>query len=97
MNMVQRKFYFPIEMYQRLERLARVQKQTITETVRELLREGLERKGQDGTRNGAALLLELAQQAEREGWHGPTDLSERHDEYFVKVWEEEAGKRQEQV
>lgn len=71
MNMVQRKFYFPIEMYNRLQQLARVQKQSITETVRELISEGLERKRQQGKGNGAAVLLELARMAEREGWHGP--------------------------
>ena len=89
MSMIQRKFYLPEDMYTRLQFLAKATKQTITETLRELVQEGLERKQKQRAGQSAKALLELAKKAEREGWTGPNDLSINHDAYFVEAWEEQ--------
>lgn len=87
MNMVQRKFYFPVEMYNRLQLLARTKKQTITETLRTVVARGLELEQQHS--GNAHVLLEIARHAEQEGWgSGVSDLAENHDKYFVEAYEE---------
>ena len=40
-------------------------------------------------KNGAQILLALAEKAEREGWSGPADLSTNHNSYFVQTWNEQ--------
>ncbi len=49
-------------------------------------------------KNGAQVLLELAEKAEKEGWKsGVTDLAENHDKYFLEAWkkQEEEKKQRE--
>ena len=91
MNLVQRKFYLPVEMYNRLQLIAKASKQTITQTLREVLAEGFKQSERQkrGKGKGMRMLLDLAKMAEREGWSGPRDLSAKHDKYFVKAYQEE--------
>lgn len=85
MTMIQRKFYLPEEMYSNLMLLAKASRKTITQTLRELIEEGIHRRQKERTRRGAEILLALA---EKEGWSGAPDLSINHDKYFVKTYEE---------
>ena len=83
--MVQRKFYFPEEMYNKLQLRAKVMGTTITDVLRELVEKGLKVKEKGATGRGAQGLLELAEMAERKRWRGPADLAGKHDDYFVKA------------
>lgn len=87
--MVQRKFYFPEEMYRELQLLAKSSRKTITQVLRDLVQIGLKKKKQRGT---AYVLLELARMAEKHKLRGPKDLSKNHDKYFVEAWEESKGR-----
>lgn len=40
-------------------------------------------------KSGAEILLEIAEMAEKENLTGPSDLSEKHNEYFIEAWEKE--------
>lgn len=82
MNMIQRKFYLPEDMYTQLTVRAKIAGKTITEVLRELLRLGLEKTKNFPRGRGAKTLLELAKFAETKGWKGPKDLSAGHDKYF---------------
>lgn len=96
MTYVQRKFYFPEEMYMELTMLARATRQPITQTLRDVVAEGLARRRRERGGEGARALLALARRAEREGWGrgAPRDLSTNHDKYFVQAYEElKEGKR----
>ncbi len=90
MPYVQRKFYFPEDLYGQLALEARVEKQTITQTLRAIVADGLARRRQTAKSKGASALLELVNLAEKEGWgkHAPADLSINHDKYFVEAYEE---------
>ncbi len=94
MNLIQRKFYLPADMYHRLQLLAKLKKQTITETLRGVVQRGLELEQQHWQGN-AHVLLSIAGAAKQEGWgSGLGDLSANHDMYFEEAWEEaEAAKR----
>lgn len=90
MAMVQRKFYFPEEMYRDLQLLAKSSRKTITQVLRELVQMGLKKNKQRGN---AYVLLDLARMAEKYKLSGPRDLSKNHDKYFVEAWEESKGRR----
>ena len=45
--------------------------------------------GVNAYKNGAQILLALAEKAERDGWSGPADLSTNHNSYFVQIWNEQ--------
>jgi hypothetical protein len=80
MTMIQRKFYLPEEMYHRLQVLARATNQTITQALRDVITEGLQRK-QKHLQGNANVLLDLASRAEQEGWRGPPDAASNHTHY----------------
>lgn len=87
--MIQRKFYLPQEMYNRLQLLAMTSKKTITDVLRELIAEGLERQQKRIAGASTRGFLKIAEMAEKEGWTGPGDLSVNHDKYSVETWEEQ--------
>lgn len=84
MNMVQRKFYLPEDLYTQLTVRAKITGKTITEALRELLRLGLQKTKNSKNGRGTKALLELAKFAEANAWKGPKDLSSKHDAYFSK-------------
>ncbi|MDP9314312.1 MAG: hypothetical protein M3R24_26100 [Chloroflexota bacterium] len=94
MNLIQRKFYLPADMYHRLQHLAKLKKQTIAQTLRTVVQQGLELEQQQ-VRGNADVLINLAGLAQQQGWRsGFSDVSTQHDTYFVEAWEEaEAAKR----
>ena len=67
---------------------ARATRKTITQTLRELVKEGLQRKRKT-KKNGMQALLELAKMAEKEHWSGPKDLSTNHDKYLAEILEKD--------
>lgn len=83
--MVQRKFYLPEEMYNKLQLRAKVMGTTTTDVLRELVEKGLKGKEKEATGKGVKGLLELAWMAEKNRWKGPHDLAGKHDEYFTKA------------
>lgn len=84
MTMIQRKFYLPEDLYTQLTTHAKVSGKTITQALRELVDEGLQRKKNARHARGAQALLELARLAKKHAWRGPKDLSTKHDTYFAK-------------
>ncbi len=86
MAYVQRKFYFPEEMYMELTLAARAARQPITQTLRDVVAQWLARRQKTRGSQGARMLLELAKLAERGGWKGPRDLAKNHDKYLGRVF-----------
>jgi len=88
--MIQRKFYFPEEMYRGLQRVARASKKPVTQVLRDFVANGLKKeKSRKKTSLGSAL-LDIAREAKEKGWgkNLPKDFSTNHDKYFVEAWEE---------
>lgn len=82
MQMVQRKFYLPEEMYRQLQFQAKIAKKSITDVLRELVNEGLKNKNKKPAGRGIKGLLGLVALAEKDGLKGPVDLAEKHNRYF---------------
>ena len=83
--MIQRKFYLPEDLYQKMQLTAKIEGKTITDVLRELVKTGLKTKGENKSGRGAKKLLELARLAHSEKWTGPSDLSSNHDKYFAGI------------
>lgn len=83
--MIQRKFYFPEDMYQKMQLQAKIDGKTITDVLRELITIGFKAKGKKQTGRGAKKLYQLSRLAQKEKWTGPSDLSSSHDKYFTQV------------
>ncbi|OGG02950.1 hypothetical protein A2W14_02115 [Candidatus Gottesmanbacteria bacterium RBG_16_37_8] len=81
--MIQRKFYLPEELYQKMQLQAKIDGKTITDVLRDLVKIGLKVKERKQTGRGAKKLYELSQLAQKEKWSGPSDLSISHDKYFT--------------
>lgn len=92
MAMIQRKFYFPEELYERLQLQAKIERKRITDVLRELIAKGLEEKKKH-VREKKHPLQGLLEIAEKYRFKGPPDLAENHDKYFAEAWEELKGKR----
>ena len=94
--MIQRKFYFPEEMYSDLQRVARTSKKPITQVLRDFVAKGLKKEKSRKKIGLASVLLDLAREAKDKGWgkNLPKDFSINHDKYFVEVWEENYRKKQ---
>lgn len=93
MAMIQRKFYFPEELYERLQLQAKIERKRITDVLRESLSESLEKKEKKHAEKNKHPLQGLLEIAEKYRFHGPKDLAENHDKYFAEAWEELKGKR----
>jgi DNA-binding HxlR family transcriptional regulator len=92
MTMIQRKFYLPEDMYKQLQLLAKTSKQTITDTLRSLVAEGLAQRKQY-QKGSASALVELAHMAEQEGWRSDVhDLSMNHDKYAAEAAEADVNR-----
>ena len=76
--------YLPDRIHQELARKASEEKRTISDLTRQLLEEGLKIKKTKKTVNSASFLLKLAEKAERRGWSGPKDLSNKTDKYLYE-------------
>lgn len=87
MNMVQRKFYLPEDLYSRLSLSAKISGKSITEVLREFMSEGLEKFEKRKKSDSGKMLLELAKMGKKLKWKGASDLSINHDKYFVRAWE----------
>lgn len=90
MPYVQRKFYFPEELYVALQIQARQEGIRIVDKLRRYTERGIQEDRRRKGKSGAAKLLALARRAEREGWGkgAPRDLSIHHNKYFVQAYEE---------
>jgi hypothetical protein len=78
-HMVRKQIYLTRELDQYIHVLAQKQDKPEAEVIRDLLETGIKRRGAMST--GEAL-LGLATLGEALGMAGPTDLSERHDDYL---------------
>lgn len=94
--MVQRKFYFPEEMYRELQSVASTDKKPITQVLRDFVTKGLKKEKIRRKKGLASVLLDLAREAKEKGWgkNLPKDFSVNHDKYFVEAWEENYRKKQ---
>ena len=77
--MVRKQIYITRELDQYISVLAQKQAKPEAEVIRDLLQKGIKR--QEPVSTGEAL-RGLAALGERLGMAGPTDLSERHDDYL---------------
>jgi hypothetical protein len=91
--MIRTQIYLPEEMHIKLNRLAAVRNEPMAHVVRSFVEEGLQRE-QPTLQGNASILLEIAQNAQAQGWRGPGDVSERHNEYFQEEWNEQEQARQ---
>jgi hypothetical protein len=77
--MVRKQIYLTRKLDQYIHVLAQKQNKPEAEVIRGLLERGIKRQG---LMNTGEALLGLATLGERLGLAGPTDLSERHDDYL---------------
>jgi len=77
--MIRKQIYLTRELEQHIHVLSQQQKKPEAEVIRDLLETGLKKQRPIST--GEAL-LGLAKLGETLGMSGPTDLSERHDDYL---------------
>lgn len=84
---IQRKFYFPEEMYTKLSLVAKTRKTTITNVLREFVERGLQSSKNVKHAKGKTL-LDIGKQAEKEHWGKgiPSDIAKNHDKYFVEAY-----------
>ena len=94
--MIQRKFYFPEEMYRGLQRVARASNKPITQVLRGFVENGLRKEKSRKKTSLASTLLDIAREAREKRWgkNAPKDLSVNHDKYFIEAWEENYRKKQ---
>jgi 3-methyladenine DNA glycosylase Mpg len=78
-QMIRKQIYIIRELDQYINVLAQKQDKPEAAVIRDLLQQGMRRRGPLST--GEAL-RGLAALGERLGMSGPTDLSERHDDYL---------------
>jgi hypothetical protein len=78
-QMIRKQIYLTRELDQYIHLLSQKQNRPEAEVIRDLLETGIKRQGPMST--GEAL-LGLATLGEALGMAGPTDLSERHDDYL---------------
>lgn len=78
-HMVRKQIYLTRKLDQYIHVLAQKQNKPEAEVIRGLLERGIKRQG---LMNTGEALLGLATLGERLGLAGPTDLSERHDDYL---------------
>ena len=78
-HMIRKQIYLTKELDQHIHVLSQQQNKPEAEVIRELLKNGL--KNERPMSTGEAL-LGLATLGEKLGMSGPTDLSERHDDYL---------------
>jgi hypothetical protein len=78
-HMIRKQIYITPELDQYINVLAQKQEKPEAEVIRDLLQKGIKRQEPGST--GEAL-RGLAALGERLGLSGPTDLSERHDDYL---------------
>ena len=89
MTMIQRRFYLPEDMYRELQLMAKSSRSSITDVLRDVLQEGLERKQKERSQIGTSGLLDIARMAQHEGWNGPADLASHHDLYLSKILDDD--------
>jgi len=77
--------YFEQETRKKLDHLARLKGTSMAEVVRDFVDEGLRNEKIISDASG---LMELAKLAEKEGWGGPNDLAEKHNDYFIEAFQE---------
>lgn len=85
--MVRTQIYIEDHEHREINRIAKQQGRSMAHIMREVLKQWIEEHNQ-ARKNGAAGLLKIAKLAEKEGWSGPADLSQRHNDYFIEAWEE---------
>ena len=88
MPYVQRKFYFPKDLYVALSLKAKAKKINITTMLRHYVERGLKEDRRKEKSAGIAALWNLVKLGEKANWSGPSDLSVNHDRYFVEAYEE---------
>ncbi len=77
--MIRKQIYIPKDLDQRLSVAAKQAGKSETQIIREALADKL---SQRSTMTAGEALLGLAKLGEKLGISGPTDLSERHDDYL---------------
>jgi len=98
MAYVQRKFYFPEDLYIALSLQAKQKKFNITTMLRHYVERGLSEDKRKEKSAGVAVLWDLVKLGERAMWKGPSDLSVNHDKYFVEAYEElKEGKKKRRI
>lgn len=87
MPYVQRKFYFPEDLYAALSLQAKKERVRITDLLRTYTERGLRQDSKRQKNNAAAALLALTHRAKREGWgkKAPRDLGKNHDKYLADI------------
>ena len=78
-HMIRKQIYLTRELDRHIHMLSQQQHKPEAEVIRDLLETGLNRRQPTST---GAVLLGLAALGEKLGMAGPTDLSERHDDYL---------------
>ena len=78
-HMIRKQIYLAKELDQHIHVLSQQQNKPEAEVIRDLLKTGLKRERPISTGDA---LLGLAKLGEKLSMSGPTDLSERHDEYL---------------
>lgn len=86
MTYVQRKFYFPEDMYAALSLQAKIDRVRITDLLRTYTDRGLRQDQKLKRKNAATGLLALARIAEHERWGkgAPRDLAKNHTKYALE-------------
>lgn len=89
MAYVQRKFYFPEDLYISLSLQAKQEGLRIVDKLRIYTERGLREDRKRKGKNAAAGLLALAKLAEQERWGGDQleEFTKDHDKYFVEAYE----------
>lgn len=88
MAYVQRKFYFPQDLYMALQLQAKREGVRIVDKLRTYTARGIQEDTHGKTSPGIGALWDLVKLGERAKWKGPSDLSINHDKYFVEAYEE---------
>lgn len=76
--MIRTQLYLPKDLKLELELLAKKEQKATAAVIRELLKEGLEKKRKSNKRNAGDFLMELAEM----GFEGPGDLSTNLFDYL---------------
>lgn len=81
--MIRTQVYLPKDLYRHIDQVAKREKKTKAQVVRDTLEEGLKRR-QKTQKNAGEVLLEIAAMAKKYKWRGPKDLSINHDKYLYE-------------
>ena len=82
-QMIRKHFLLPLPLDERIKLVARKDRKSEAEVIRELLESGLETKHQHTASIGHAL-RQLAEIGKEAGATGPTDLSQNIDKYLYE-------------